>query len=144
MKWKKIVVHHSASPVKGSDGKLIGVKTIRNWHLDRGFRDIGYHFVVLADGKVEVGRAITEQGAHCLAGLRNTIAIGVCLVGDFTKHEVPEKQLISAVNLAQRLRKEFKINIGDIELHSEVKGAHTLCPGKLFPKEKFHKLLLGG
>ena len=48
----KIILHCSAT----QEGKNIKTETIRKWHLKRGWRDIGYHFVVLLDGTVEEGR----------------------------------------------------------------------------------------
>lgn len=70
-----IIVHCSATP----RGRDIGVNEIRTWHKARGFKDVGYHYVVRLDGTIEPGRPETEQGAHC-KGL-NSNSIGVCYVG---------------------------------------------------------------
>jgi N-acetyl-anhydromuramyl-L-alanine amidase AmpD len=72
---KFIVVHHAATK-KGQD---VGVKEIRRWHLDRGFTDVGYHYIIRRDGRLETGRAIGVAGAH-VSG-RNHNSIGICLVG---------------------------------------------------------------
>ena len=72
---RHIIIHCSATP-RGSD---IGVPEIRRAHRQRGFRDIGYHFVVRLDGSVEPGRPLGEIGAHCLG--KNRVSIGVCYVG---------------------------------------------------------------
>ena len=50
-KIEKIIVHCSATP----EGKHYSVDTIRKWHLKRGWRDIGYHFVIDLEGNVEEG-----------------------------------------------------------------------------------------
>ena len=42
-----ILVHCTATP----DGKDYTVDQIREWHKDRGFADIGYHYVIDLDGK---------------------------------------------------------------------------------------------
>ena len=39
---------------------------IDKWHRQRGFRKIGYHFVIKLDGKIEKGREENEMRAHCL------------------------------------------------------------------------------
>lgn len=65
-----------------SDSEAGDVKAIRQWHLARGFRDVGYHFVIRRDGEVEVGRTLDEVGAHCEG--HNADSVGTCLVG---KHE---------------------------------------------------------
>ena len=76
-KINMIVVHCSAT----REGKDYSVETIRRWHLKRGWRDIGYHYVVQNDeaGTVNVGRPIEQSGAH-VKGL-NKNSIGVCYIG---------------------------------------------------------------
>lgn len=83
---KRIVIHCSfTKPRKGRAGSpLIGAKEIKKWHTDprpegRGWRDIGYHYVIKRDGTVEKGRADNVQGAH-VSG-HNKDSLGVCLVG---------------------------------------------------------------
>jgi len=74
-KIKKIIVHCSAT----QEGKNISVDTIRKWHLKRGWRDIGYHFVIGLDGEIEEGRPIEQSGAHTKG--HNFDSIGVCYIG---------------------------------------------------------------
>ena len=62
-----------------SDSLTGDVPTIRRWHLARGFTDIGYHFVIRLDGEVELGRPLTDPGAHCQG--HNADSIGTCLIG---------------------------------------------------------------
>lgn len=57
----------------------IGVREIRQWHKERGWLDIGYHFVIRRDGTVEAGRDQNAVGAH--AEGYNSTSVGVCLVG---------------------------------------------------------------
>jgi N-acetyl-anhydromuramyl-L-alanine amidase AmpD len=71
----RIVVHCSASQ---PDPK-IDEKTIDRWHRQRGFREIGYHYVILANGELRVGRPVTEVGAH--ASGHNKDSIGICMIG---------------------------------------------------------------
>ena len=54
--------------------------TIKKWHVDeRGWSDIGYHFVIRRNGLVEAGRDIKLSGAH--ARQVNGTSVGVCMVG---------------------------------------------------------------
>jgi N-acetylmuramoyl-L-alanine amidase len=71
----KIIFHCAFTPPQMD----IGVEEIRQWHLAKGWADIGYHFVIRRDGSVETGRPIGMMGAHCLG--QNANSIGVCLVG---------------------------------------------------------------
>lgn len=71
----KIIVHCSATKA-GAD---FSAADIRRWHLQRGFTDIGYHFVVRLDGSIEKGRPMSKIGAHCLN--HNRRSAGVCYIG---------------------------------------------------------------
>lgn len=73
-----LVVHCSATP----EGRAVSVDTIRKWHTDKGWRDIGYHFVIGLDGTVHRGRPVSQVGAHVKG--HNTGSIGICYVGGVT------------------------------------------------------------
>lgn len=73
---EKLIVHCSDTPASMD----IGEAEIRQWHVEeRGWSDIGYHFVIRRDGTVEVGRPLEKAGAHTHGHNKNSI--GVCLVG---------------------------------------------------------------
>ena len=74
----EIIVHCSATP----EGKDYPIDTIRQWHKERGFSDIGYHYVVHLDGRVEDGRDVNIAGAHCSG--HNSRSIGICYIGGMT------------------------------------------------------------
>lgn len=72
----EVIVHCTATP----EGRDVSVATIRNWHVkDRGWNDIGYHWIVMLDGSIMPGRPESLVGSH-VAG-RNTGTIGVVYVG---------------------------------------------------------------
>lgn len=70
-----IVVHCSATP----EDMDIGADEIKRWHLQRGWLDIGYHYVIRRNGKVEKGRPTNVPGAHARGF--NHLSLGICLVG---------------------------------------------------------------
>lgn len=72
---KYIVIHCSAT----KEGRPVTVGDITKWHKARGYRTIGYHYVVYIDGSVHVGRSESEVGAHVQS--HNSDSIGVCYVG---------------------------------------------------------------
>lgn len=78
-----IIIHCSATPA----GKDIRAKDIDRIHRqEKGWKMIGYNFVVDLDGTVEVGRPLTMDGAHCntpgFSGKPyNKHSIGICYVG---------------------------------------------------------------
>jgi N-acetylmuramoyl-L-alanine amidase len=70
-----IVIHCSAT--RGVQD--IGVSEIRRWHKAQGWADVGYHFIVRRNGKVEIGRPVGNVGSHVKGYNHNSV--GVCLVG---------------------------------------------------------------
>lgn len=70
-----VVVHCAATPASMD----VGVVEIDRWHRARGFRGVGYHFVIRRSGEVELGRPLEEIGAHARG--HNDRSVGVCLVG---------------------------------------------------------------
>lgn len=71
----KIIVHCSATP----EGRDVSAATIDDWHKQRGWSGIGYHYVVSLDGTIEYGRDINKTGAHVKG--HNKGSIGLCYVG---------------------------------------------------------------
>lgn len=78
-KITEIIVHCTATP----EGKDYTIKDITQWHKQRGFSTIGYHYVVYRDGSVHTGRDVNVAGAHCTG--HNAHSIGVCYVGGLAK-----------------------------------------------------------
>lgn len=78
----EIVVHCTAtnpSWYADKDAEDV-VNEIRRWHTqERGWSDIGYHFIIHRNGQIKAGRPITRTGAHTKG--RNKGSIGIALVG---------------------------------------------------------------
>jgi len=72
---KKIIIHCADTP----NGRETHASDIDRWHKERGWRCIGYHFVIALDGAVENGRPVSEEGAHCYG--HNADSIGICMIG---------------------------------------------------------------
>ena len=73
----QIIVHCSDSDYPEHDD----VSVIRQWHLQRGWQDVGYHFVICKkeNGLIQKGRPMDLIGAHCKGHNRNSL--GICLTG---------------------------------------------------------------
>ena len=107
-KINRIILHCTATP----EGKHFDVDTIRRWHVkDRGWKDIGYHYVIELDGQIQAGRPVELLGAHCLG--QNKFSIGVCYVGGMNKAMTKpkdtrtEEQKESLINLIADIRKKY-------------------------------------
>jgi len=72
---KLIVVHCSAT----RPGDNLTINTIREWHIARGWGNVGYHFFIRRDGTIESGRHPDDIGAH-VAG-HNTDSVSLCMAG---------------------------------------------------------------
>ena len=113
-----IVVHHSAST------RDEPISTIREWHLDHGWRDVGYHYYIRKSGEIEVGRMEHIQGAHA-RGMNDT-SLGICVSGDFTKEAPTEEQITNLARLIMSITKRYDIPLHNVIGHEEV--VPTLCP----------------
>ena len=71
----EIIVHCTATP----EGKDYTVEDIRKWHKERGWSDIGYHYVIDRRGHILAGRDVDIIGAHCEG--HNAHSIGVVYIG---------------------------------------------------------------
>lgn len=108
----EIIVHCSATP----EGRDFTVAQIRQWHLQRGFRDIGYHYVIYRDGTIHTGRPVAQAGAHCTG--HNAHSIGVCYIGGVakdmkspkdTRTEAQKKSLLQLLRLLKKKYPQAKI-----------------------------------
>lgn len=71
------IIWHCSATREGQDVKL---EAIRRMHTqERGWSDVGYHFVIELDGTIREGRPLMRPGAH-VSG-RNEKSIGICYIG---------------------------------------------------------------
>lgn len=135
-----IIIHHSATAQGDAE-------TFRRAHMAKGWRDIGYHYVIgngtySGNGEVETGRTEAEDGAHCSADGINRKSIGICLVGNFDIDKPTPAQMEALERLCRDVIERHKIPVPKVLGHGEV--AATNCPGKYFDMAEFRKRLEGG
>lgn len=122
-----LVVHHSASP------RDTTIRDIRKWHIEeRGWQEIGYHYVVHEDGSLHIGRPIHEKGAHAYGV--NDISIGICLVGN--NLDPREEWTRAQISTLFKVYEALKLLIPKISIvpHTEAGSTITECPGKSLKK----------
>lgn len=115
-----IVLHCSASDNPDHDN----IATMRRWHKRRGWRDVGYHYFIRKDGKLEKGRAEYMVGAH-VSG-HNSNSIGICLHGNDVD-KFTEEQFNQAAKLLRKLLKKYKLGLEHIKPHNYFTDRKT-CP----------------
>ena len=120
----EIIIHCSATP----EGKDYTVEQIRQWHKQRGFSDIGYHYVIYRDGSIHSGRPIERIGAHCLK--HNAHSIGVCYIGGVAKDgKTPKDTRTDAQKESLiKLIKELKAKYPKATVHGHREYANKACP----------------
>ena len=118
-KIKTLVVHHTATPTSWTVAK------IRQLHLDQGWKDVGYHYLIRLDedqeARIYMGRpqdgdnylSSLEWGAHVYG--HNATSLGISTVGNWSG---------KAMNPA-----------------IEMKGASTECPGLLVDMDRLRSLV---
>lgn len=122
-----IVVHYSAT----YGDQNLTVKDIDRMHRDRGWKMVGYHFVIRRDGMIENGRPENTIGAH--VGGQNTGKIGICWLGGLNRATGPDKgvdnrtaaQTDALIWLIRDLLKRYP----DAKVVGHRDLANTQCPG---------------
>ncbi|QZE15262.1 N-acetylmuramoyl-L-alanine amidase [Halosquirtibacter laminarini] len=115
---RKIILHCSDSDLSQHDN----VETIRSWHLARGWKDIGYHFVITKEGRIRWGRALGMYGAHCSGN--NKDSIGICLTG---RHHFSKAQFNSLRMLLIKLMRDYQLPKTKIYGHNHF-NKYKSCP----------------
>ena len=123
-KINKIIIHCAATP----EGKDFTVQQIDQWHRQRGFRCIGYHYVIYRDGSIHKGRPIEQVGAHTSG--HNANSIGICYIGGCAadgktpKDTRTEAQRAALIQLVGELRASYP----SATVHGHNEFAAKACP----------------
>ena len=121
-----LVVHCSATP----EGRTHTAKDIDLWHRKRGFNEIGYNYVILLDGTIELGRDVDKIPAH-VEGY-NKDSIGICYIGGVDKNTLQPKDTRTAAQkeALKKLLTELKALDPEAEIlgHRDFPGVAKACP----------------
>lgn len=120
---KKIIVHCADTKVNQS----FDITDVDQWHKQRGFSMVGYHYYIKLDGTIQEGRNLEQVGAHCKG--QNSDSIGICFEGgknsDGSKWDSPlSAQLDSWHTLYQYLCLMF----GNLPLKGHYEYSEKSCP----------------
>lgn len=131
---KMLVVHHTAIQVMGDTRSgAERVRALYQYHsVNRGWGDIGYHYVVDESGQIYEGK---EGGPFVVAGhayCNNIGTIGIALLGNFEIEQPTQLQLQSLQWLLGNLATNYNIDLTkNVKFH-----------GKTFPPIVGHRDLL--
>ncbi|QDF30183.1 N-acetylmuramoyl-L-alanine amidase [Halarcobacter anaerophilus] len=122
-----------------SDSSFGNAQIIENWHKQRGWKDIGYHLVILngqvenntyldfMDGEVEMGRDWDMAGAHA-KGYNDYL--GICMIG---VNSFTNKQFEMLAKVLKSLMEKYNWSLENILFHYEISS--KTCPN--FDKKWF-------
>ncbi len=139
-----IIFHHSAIPGASDYHGWRTVKEIQRLHQqDRGFSDIGYHFLIGPDGIVFEGRPARVLGAHTKSA--NQGNLGICFIGDYRKQRevLTLSTLRAGLTLCYFLFQWFEIHPSSYRWHRQ-HNPDTECPGEQVMEwiPRFQEILL--
>lgn len=122
-KITEIIIHCSAT----IEGKDYTIADIDRWHKQRGFKMIGYHYIIHLNGAIDQGRPLEMIGAHCTG--HNTHSIGICYIGGLDKSGKPKDtrtqlQKDSLWSLVKALQKQYP----EANIHGHREFANKACP----------------
>jgi hypothetical protein len=131
---KLLVVHHTAVAVGGDDRS--GAERIRALYAyhanNRGWGDIGYHYLLDEDGRIYEGRSggkfVVGGHAYC----NNVGTVGISLLGNFDVEKPTQAQAKSLQWLLQKLGEDYQIDL----------SANVTFHGKTMPTIVGHRDLL--
>ena len=120
---KRIILHCTAT----KEGAHYDVETIRAWHLQRNFSDIGYHYVIYLDGSINLGRPVFLQGAHVRG--ENKDSIGIAYVGGLDLDGNPKDTMTGMQEVGfLQLYNSLETTFGKLDLHGHNEYSNKSCP----------------
>ena len=132
-KINELIIHCTATRPDWRKGSKTSAKVaeVRKWHVnDRGWSDIGYHFLIDRDGTVAKGRPVAKKGAHVRGHNANTI--GISLFGGHGSSEddkfsdnFTKAQESALFELIEKLRAQY----GNVKVSGHNEYAAKACPG---------------
>lgn len=122
-KLSKIILHCSATKPE----QEVDAAVIDGWHKARGWKGIGYHYVLMPDGEIQKGRDVDEVGAHVKG--ENFSSIGVCYIGGLNQFGDPEDTMTMAQEMAWLgLVRSLRTVLGWMPVHGHNEYSSKACP----------------
>ena len=138
----RIIIHCSATP----EGRHVTAATIRDWHMKKGWSDIGYHYVIDIEGCIEAGRPIDKSGAHTKG--HNHDSIGICYIGGVAKEKNEKGQWVAKDTMTDQQEHATReliyslrmVSDKQLSIHGHNEFSKKACPS-FKVSEKFKDIL---
>lgn len=127
-----LVIHCTAT----KEGYPFNAKDIDRWHKSKGWKGIGYNYVIKLDGTIELGRDVNEVPAHVEG--HNSNSIGIVYVGGFDDNMTPKdtrtpQQKEAMKYLVGELKKVYRN--AEVLGHRDFPNVKKACPSFEVKKE---------
>lgn len=136
-----LAIHHSVTKVRstwtGFEGAKKYADEIAKFHIDvRGWKGIGYHMIVDPDGILTYVGDVGTARANVKD--QNEKVIGICMIGDFTRHLPTDAQITSMHELTWWFDRQRAVWPNLKPTWDEMIRGHkdfqsTACPGSSYP-----------
>ncbi|WP_099192248.1 peptidoglycan recognition protein family protein [Tepidibacter mesophilus] len=130
-----IVIHHSATDTGD-------IESFRRYHISKGWRDVGYHYVINKEGSLQKGRVENDTAAACKEAKMNYKGIHICLTGNFDNYEPNNNQFATLIKIVNDIMKRHNIPTNNIKKHTDY-AHYKSCPGLKFPWTRFINIMKG-
>ena len=124
MRKINLIIIHCTATLEGMDFKA---KDIDKWHKQKGWKGIGYHYVIDLDGKIEKGRPEEEIGAHCVG--KNKNSIGIVYVGGLNAKGQPcDTRTKEQKEALWELLRQLLVKYPKATIHGHNEFSNKQCP----------------
>jgi hypothetical protein len=129
---ERLTLHHTAGLLDDNAGAPAQIRGDQRYHLDKGFPDLAYHFMVDLAGNAYRGRDLRYRG-DTFTEYDPTGHLLVCCVGNFDDQDPPDAMLQTVADLFAWGAQTFSVPVDTLGGHRDY--ARTSCPGdRLYPK----------
>ena len=134
-KTRRFTLHWPGRLPAGFDLSKLGSAMVHEWHLERGWAGIGYHYLIKTDASIERGRPRWALGAHDEG--ENADSLGICVVYQEKPTEAQIEALVALLADLAEIYGQFP-DAKDAETGKETVDGHrdneppetpTECPG---------------
>ena len=134
-----IMVHHSLT----KDGTTVSWPAIRRYHMEQGWKDIGYHAgIELVNDHLEAlyGRPESEPAAACKEQRMNSRALHLCIVGNFDLVSPSDALLEFAARIVVKpWLHRYRLGVASIVGHRDF-AHYKSCPGTMFDLDRLRAM----
>lgn len=127
---QRLTIHHTVTPNNDTSSMPARVRQIQNFHINnRGWCDIGYHFLIGQDGQVYQGRVENIIGAH--ASGANSNNVGISFIGTYDAAAPSDAMMEAAARIIASMGLTYGIDLDreNVKGHRQVGSTQTSCPG---------------